>query len=211
MPFTKFGLDTLVAQDISTLSQCNAPDLSRYLAEANDWIPHFILNSTFRVPIDAKYKPFFFGIIRRVLMALIEYQNGRTILLLFLSGNKEDISLYFYALSYFEISVTLLYQAYEFLGKLVKAYTGVETKLFNKKDGSPLERLNRIYNISKHLESSTIAEGHLHHVWISNDGICTKENIISFTELADIMEEYINIANSLSNLQLWENAASDPA
>lgn len=156
MPFTNYGLDTLVAQEISALSECNAPDLAKYLAVADDWIHHLILNSTFRFPIETKYKPFFFGIIRRVLMALIEYQNGRTVLLSFLSGNKKNISLYFYALSYFEISVNLLYQAYEY-------------------------------------------------------GICTSGAIISFTELADIMEEYINIANSLSNLQLGENTASDRA
>jgi len=198
MPFTNYGLDKFVAQEISALSECKAPDLAEHFAEVEHWIPNFILNSIFRVPIEAKYKPYIFLIIRRVQMALVEYQNGRSVLLLYLNGSKENISLYFQALSHFEIAVTLLYQAYEFLRKLGETIESKKMNLFNKGDGSPLEKLNRIYNISKHLQASTIPEGNLHAVWISNKGICTSEVTMSFVELADILKEYIAIANSFS-------------
>lgn len=95
MPFTNYGLDKFVAQEISALSECKAPDLAEHFAEVEHWIPNFILNSIFRVPIEAKYKPYIFLIIRRVQMALVEYQNGRSVLLLYLNGSKENISLYF--------------------------------------------------------------------------------------------------------------------
>jgi|SRR6476469_120905 len=199
MPFTTYGLDNFFAQEISALSECNAPDLAEHFAEVEPLIDNFILNSIFTFPIKTEYKPYIFGIFRRVQMALVEYQNGRTLLLLYLNESKKNTSLYFQALSHFEIAVTLLYQAYEFLRKLGKKIESKETNLFEKGDGSSLEKLNRLYNISKHLEASTIPEANLHHVWISNNGICANGVTMSFTELADLVKEYVAIANAFSN------------
>jgi hypothetical protein len=199
MPFTNYALDIFFAQEISALSECNAPDLAEHFAEVEPLIDNFILNSIFTFPIKTEYKPYIFGIIRRVQMALVEYQNGRTLLLLYLNESKKNTSLYFQALSHFEIAVTLLYQAYEFWRKLGKKIESKETNLFEKGDGSSLEKLNRLYNISKHLEASTIPEGNLHHVWISNKGICANQVTMSFTELADLVKEYVAIANAFSN------------
>jgi hypothetical protein len=200
MPFTTYGLDNFFAQEISALSECNAPDLADHFAEVEPLIDNFILNSIFTVPIKTEYKPYIFGIIRRVQMALVEYQNGRTLLLLYLNESKKNTSLYFQALSHFEIAVTFLYQAYEFWRKLGKKIESKETNLFEKGDGSSLEKLNRLYNISKHLEASTIPEGNLHNVWISNNGICANGVTMSFTELADLVKEYVALAKGFSNL-----------
>lgn len=200
MPFTTYGLDKFFAQEISALSECNAPDLAEHFAEVEPLIDHFILNSILIFPIKTEYKPYIFGIIRRVQMALVEYQNGRTLLLLFLNESKKNTSLYFQALSHFEIAVTQLYQAYDFWRQLGKKIESKETNLFEKGDGSPLQKLNRLYNVSKHLEPSTIPEGNLHHVWISNNGICASEVTMSFTELADLVKEYVALAKGFSNL-----------
>src|SRR4028119_1061810 len=201
MPFTTYGLDNFFAQGISELSECNAPDLAEHFAEVEPLIDHFFLNSIFTSPRPTEYKPYIFGIIRRVQMALVEYQNGRTLLLLFLNDSKKNTSLYFQGLSHFEIAVTQLYQAYDFWRKLGKKIESKETNLFKTGDGSPLEKLNRLNNISKHLEtSSTIPEGNLHHVWISNNGICASGVTMSFTELADLVKEYVvALANAFSN------------
>jgi hypothetical protein len=126
-------------------------------------------------------------------------QNGRTLLLLYLNESKKNTSLYFQALSHFEIAVTQLYQAYDFWRQLGKKRESKETNLFKTGDGSPLQKLNRLYNVSKHLEPSTIPEGNLHHVWISNNGICASEVTMSFTELADLVKEYVAVANAFSN------------
>ncbi|MEG4110588.1 MULTISPECIES: hypothetical protein [unclassified Microcoleus] len=199
MPFTAYGLDNFFAQEISALSECNAPDLGDHSAEVGDLIHNFILNSIFTSPIKTEEKPYIFGIIRRVQMALVEYQNGRTLLLLYLNESKKNTSLYFQALSHFEIAVTQLYQAYDFWRQLGKKRESKETNLFKTRDGSPLQKLNRLYNVSKHLEPSTIPEGNLHHVWISNNGICASEVTMSFTELADLVQEYVAVANAFSN------------
>lgn len=197
MPFTTYALDNFFAQEISALSECNAPDLGDHSAEVGDLIHNFILSSILISPIKTEEKPYIFGIIRRVQMALVEYQNGRTLLLLYLNESKKNTSLYFQALSHFEIAVTQLYQAYDFWRKLGKKIESKETNLFKTGDGSPLQKLNRLYNVSKHLEPSTIPEGNLHHVWISNNGICASEVTMSFTELADLVKEYVAVANAL--------------
>ena len=199
MPFTTYGLDKFFAQEISALSECNAPDLAEHFAEVEPLIDNFILNSIFTSPIKTQYKPYIFGIIRRVQMALVEYQNGRTLLLLYLNESKKNTSLYFQALSHFEIAVTQLYQAYDFWRQLGKKRESKETNLLKTRDGSPLQKLNRLYNVSKHLQPSTIPEGNLHHVWISNNGICASEVTMSFTELADLVKEYVAVANAFSN------------
>ena len=72
MPFTNYALDKFFAQEISELSECNAPDLADHSAELGDLIHNFILNSIFTSPIKTEYKPYIFGIIRRVQMALVE-------------------------------------------------------------------------------------------------------------------------------------------
>ena len=200
MPFTTYGLDKFFAQEISALSECNAPDLAEHFAEVEPLIDNFILNSIFTSPIKTQYKPYIFGIIRRVQMALVEYQNGRTLLLLYLNESKKNTSLYFQALSHFEIAVTQLYQAYDFWRQLGKKRESKETNLFKTRDGSPLQKLNRLYNVSKHLQPSTIPEGNLHHVWISNNGICANGVTMSFTELADLVKEYVALAKGFSNL-----------
>ncbi|MBD1811220.1 hypothetical protein [Microcoleus vaginatus] len=199
MPFTHYALDNYFAQEISALSECNAPDLAEHFAEVEPLMDNFIFNSIFTFPLKTEYKPYIFGIIRRVQMALVEYQNGRTLLLLYLNESKKNISLYFQALSHFEIAVTQLYQAYEFWRKLGKKIESKETNLFKTGDGSSHEKLNRLYNISKHLEPSTIPEGNLHHVWISNNGICASGVTMSFTELAELVKEYVALANAFSN------------
>jgi len=104
------------------------------------------------------------------------------------------------ALEYLIFLRKAIYQAYEFRRQLGKKIESKETKLFEKGDGSSLEKLNRLSNISKHLEtSSTIPEGNLHHVWISNNGICASGVTMSFTELADLVKEYVALANAFSN------------
>lgn len=195
MSFTNYALDTFFAQNISELKKCEAPDLSEELVLAESWDRRFILNSIFRINIDSKFKPFMFGIIRRVHMAFFEYQDGRRALLEYLAGHRDRISVYFRALYHFELVTMLLYQAYEYERKV----TG--KKRFEKNDGSPLERLHKIYTESKHPGTpSEIAEGCLHTVWITNDGIASESASLSWEELANLAKEEGKIADEISDL-----------
>jgi hypothetical protein len=145
------------------------------------------------VDVKAEVKPFVFGMLRRAQMALVEYQNGRSALLDFLSGSKERVSVYFRALYHFEIVVSLLYQAYDMTIKITNQ------KVFTKNDGSPIERLNRIYNVSKHLEPSTIPAGHIHAVWITNSGLAVSLATLTWLELAELVKDVGAAADAISS------------
>lgn len=95
-------------------------------------------------------------------MALVEYENGRKSLKDYADGDKNRISIYFRSLYHFEIAISLTYQAHELFMKITGA------RLFEKNDNSQLERLNRVYNVSKHLEPSNIPNSHLHDERQSN-------------------------------------------
>jgi hypothetical protein len=194
MPWTNYVLDNFIAQDLSTLNQCTAPDLSKEFDQGEHWVSNFILNSIFpRYQLKAEAKPYAFGMLRRAQMALIEYENGRKALLEYLAGDRDRVSQYFRALYHFEITVMIVYQVHE----LLMGYT--KQKLFASGDGSPLNRLNRIYSVSKHLEASTVLPGQLHAVWITNSGLAISTAALTWEELAQIIRDVGGLADQISN------------
>lgn len=71
-------------------------------------------------------------------------------------------------------------------------------------DGSGIQRLNLLYNRTKHLESA-INSGQLPPdgtlpVWLTNDGLRAVDAELTFAELAEI----------LTDLAKWADAAQDP-
>jgi len=186
-------LDTFVAQELSKLTSCDAPDLSDQFDRADSWISTFVLNSIFTTSFRADWKPNFFGILRRAQTAIDEYERGRSTLIDYLGGPSDRFARYFRALNHLEIAVAQTYQAYEFFYKM----TG--DSLFKKSDGSPLERLNRIYSVSKHLEQSSLTPGQLHHVWITNDGLSVSGATIKWQEFADLIKGIGRFADTLAN------------
>jgi len=196
MPLTNYSLDNFVSQEISNLTECNAIDLTQAFDQAEHWIENFVLNSIFCVNVKQEYKPFIFAILRRAQMALVEHENGRIALQNYVNGKKDRISIYFRSLYHFEIAINLVYQAHEIFMKIKKG------QLFQKNDGTPLERLNRIYNVSKHLEPSTIPDTHLHSMWIKNDGLYISTVMLTFEELADLLMDVCGLADKLSNPEI---------
>ena len=170
MGFTLVGLDKHVSQNLSALTECNAADLSGEFEQRQYWVTNFVLNTMFRVPLKPSFMPFAFTVLRKAEMVLVEYEQGRTKLEDYLSGSKDRLSVYFRALYHFELSVSLLCQVYEFARKQLG------TKLYENKDGSAMYRLNRIHNVSKHLESNSQPEGVLQPVWITNDGLAVHDD-----------------------------------
>jgi hypothetical protein len=202
MPWTSYVLDNFIAQELSTLSQCTAPDLSKEFDEGNHWVGNFILHSIFpRYELKAEAKPYAFGMLRRAQMALIEYESGRKALLEYLAGDRDRVSQYFRALYHFEITVMIVYQVHE----LLMGFT--DEQLFAKGDGSPLYRLNRIYNVSKHLEASTVMPGQLHAVWITNSGLAISTTALTWEELAQIIRDVGGLADQISSSPRTGNAA----
>ena len=98
MPFTNYGLDRLVSQDLSKLSQCGAPKVTNRFPESKHWLSNFILNSFlgFQLPPESKRFSFFF--LRRAEAAFIEYDYAREALSEYVATSPRKPSLYFRAL-----------------------------------------------------------------------------------------------------------------
>jgi hypothetical protein len=146
------------------------------------------------VPFTREVGASIFAVIRRAQAAIQAYDNGVDTLKQFAA--ERNIDGYFQALGAFESALANTYQGLEFLRKNVKE------RLFEKGDGSDLERINRIYNISRHYDpAKDLSEEHLRAVWLRNDGLCTKEYTITYNELRSWVEYLCKISDSLAKGQ----------
>jgi hypothetical protein len=191
--FSDFAFDNLVSQDLSKLSQCGAPEVTRGFSESKHWVSDFVLNSAFRFPLPPERKQFGFFFLRRAQAAFIEYDYAREALAEYVATlPQRKTSLYFRALHHFEITIAMLWQAYEAVRKL----TGID--LFKPGDNSRYERLNQVYNHSRY-SSPELPPDHLHRVRISNTGIHTAKYSLTFEELQEALEEIGRLADRISS------------
>lgn len=82
------------------------------------------------------------------------------------------------------------------------ARKALEYQLFTQGDGSPYERLNRIYNKGRHSNPEVLPAGQLHAVWIKNDGLYTDGNNLTFDELRVLILDIGRIADKLAKGEL---------
>jgi hypothetical protein len=110
----------------------------------------------------------------------------------FVSVPSRRPSLYFRALHHFEMTIAMLWQAFDL------TMTVLKEQLFVKNDGSNYQRLNWIYNESRHFDPSKLPLGQIHAVWLNNAGIQTERYGVSFQELEEFLIEIGNLADSIS-------------
>ena len=192
MPLTNYALDKFVSQQLSQLTQCNAPDVTERYQQAKFWVSNFVLNSIFGGSVSQEGRTIAFFFLRRAEAAFTEYEYARHALIEFASATSKKPSLYFRALHHFEMTIAMLWQAYDFTRKIPRR------KLFDKDDGSNYERLNWIYNVSRHFNPSELSSDHMHVVWLTNTGIQTDKYGVSFPELEEFLVEIGNLADSIS-------------
>lgn len=197
MPLSNYSLDTFVAPHLSELTSLGAPVLEGCTGQYGYWVNNFILNTILRVRLQEPNRQLILYFLRKVEGAFQEYHEGRDFVESYLQKRNEAISLYFHALRHFEVASSLTYHAYETVCTLV------QEKLFVKDDSSPLQRLNRLQNISKHankeLWRGNIPENLSVPIWLTNTGIESHDTVLSFTEFAELMKELARIAEVLSN------------
>ncbi len=191
MPFSNYALDTFVSQDLSALKECRAMPIGEQFPDHTSWLSSFVLNWMFRVPLSPVKAALAFALIRRAEAAVEEYDQACKALKDLTKG-KKTISGYFRCLRMYESTVAMLYQGLDFARKSLK------TKLFEPGDGSVYQRLNLIYNESRHYDPLKLPEGHLHKVWIKNDGLHIENAALGFDELRNMIAEIAQIADSIS-------------
>jgi hypothetical protein len=198
MPLSNYFYDRYVSKGFGSLEKQNLlpfPDELRSFS-----VQQFALNRAFCAGFEEKARARSFNVIRRTLNAIEEYNLARTSYEA-IFPNK-DLGPYLRALHHFETCVAELFQAYELLfGMMQKGFP-------NKPATTDAERvlfeLNRIYNTAKHTEHMLIraqdfAEGDTLAVWISNEGLTSKDFTLKFEELHDCLCAIAHAAAILTN------------
>lgn len=184
MPLTNYSFDNFVAPHLSKLTLCNA----EALPDANDFLCQFILSNIFQVRYARELRALLFNFIRRVEQASYEYEQGRINLGTYVTGPRDErVAVYFRSLAHFEQCVAVLYQAAMFRGRMKSGCKPVD--IFDSDDGSFLDRVNKIYNHSHHMDKRIVdrkIEMHATtHVWLTNDSVTTKDANVTFSEIRD--------------------------
>jgi len=197
---SNFFYDTYVAHRISALTECNMRDASDL---KEPWLINFILNSAFVATVPEPDKAYFFNFLRRVEGAFIEHRLAREALEEFIEARKHKpeenkVSPYFRALLHLETFIAQLYEAYEFLR------TKSCLNFFTKGGGTIIEKFYKLYTSSKHMDKwikkgrippkATIA------IWITNEGLESKDIKLFFDEMYEALAETAKFAKRISNL-----------
>ena len=195
MPLTQYALDEFVAQDLSKLTECRAPSIEADFEDRSNWLNNFVLNAIFKMSLPKEKLALALALIRRADGAVQDYGAGRLVLESMANGER-TVKNYFDCLRKFESSAAMTYQTYMFTMRFLP------TKLFKPGDGSAYQRLNDIYNKGRHEDPEKLPKGHLHAVWITNDGLCADGALLGFDELADQIREIGSLARKLSNAEV---------
>src|SRR3972149_3527929 len=194
MHLTSFSLDNFVSQELLQLTECQAREVADEFPDNQSWLSTFVLSRIIWIPLPKDKAALAFALIRRAEGAVTDYEEARKLLTNFISSDK-NISLYFRYLRRFEEAVAMVYQALDF------ARNALNIKIFEQGDGSTYERLNLIYNKSRHSNPERLPAGHLHAVWIKNEGLFADGTHLTFDELHDLVRDVGRIADKLSKGQ----------
>jgi hypothetical protein len=200
---TDYTIDRYISQELSKLTDCNAPEIASRFSQGSYWISNFILNSQFGCPIGPDARKFCLAFLRRAEATFFNYELARQALLEYvklLEDGARKNSLYFRALHFFEVCLAMQWQAINLFARLSKE------KVFQKGDGSDEEKLNKIYNTSKHYDPASLPDHLLHAVWITNEGINIEGVCLTFEQLETLIMELGKTADYVSACSFYDKA-----
>lgn len=191
--------DEFFAPNLSAFKTANIPDMSQRDHQSEAWLVGFSHNSMLRGRASSPDHEYRFTFLRRAVIAFAEHADARMYTLRYLGFTDEFRPATYYA---------ALYHWEQFLGASWHALDTMTTmygpKVFTKKDATAPQRLNSLYNQSRHA-ASCIASGHMPSsgplpMWLDNDGLRSVDSDLSFAETADV----------LVFLGEWAHALEDP-
>lgn len=197
--WTDHAKDTFFAPGLSALTTSGAEPIVLE-ADSEHWLDDYILNTTLRFAVEAPKRQIMFELIRKADWARREYESGRVELQAYFDeGRPTRLRRYSRALSHFEACLAGLWQGWS----LARAVIPGAPKLFTPKDDTEFERVNALYNASKHADQM-IADGRhapdgTLQMWFTNVGLQGIEKAVSFRELKDLTESLCRVASYVSN------------
>jgi len=189
--------DTFIAPGISTIEKKKIKSVPRELRPD----PLQFAVTAYLLGIEGKNRARVFNFVRRARAAYDAYSEAR--LAYARIFRDQDFSSYLRALGHLETCLAAAYQGHEVLFGL----RGSEFK--NKELPGRAElnwRMDRLYNKSKHVEGMIRAQsfqGDNVAMWISNEGLRTRDEIIEFNELYEIVFDMSLTGSILAKSHLW--------
>jgi hypothetical protein len=187
MPFTKFALDSYISDRISAVTEVGATDVSNEYPNYDTWISGFGLSAIFTDSFKPQYKHFILQYIRRTVMCLSHYKVAYVHLQAHVAAKDSRWSPYYLSLSYFEDAVANLYQAMDISRKIMNS------RLYEKNDGSQEQRINILYNVSKHAAADDEQS-----IWLTNFGLECSSCCVAFSEIEESLKVCANLSRQLS-------------
>lgn len=192
-------LDKYAAPNFSEFNSAEIPDLSPETVGAEQWPGRFLVVSALDEltgkTVRAPQQQFGVNLLYRARNAALAYSIGREKTLQCLAeltGSTSAVTTYFAALAEWEDVFSNVQKAFEILHKGV----GRGAPIFTRGDGSIHEKANEIVNAIKHdaAGASSSAVGPGLPMWLTNKGFQTKNSSMSWSELADWVQDLINTA-----------------
>ncbi len=192
--FSKSILDKFLAPYVSNFRRAEIPDMS---GESSLWLSKFFLNSVLRRSYTDPFRQYVFNYLRRVEGAHVAHQCARSTTVEFLHGSRQSMSRYMEAILHWESFLAQSWMAYALAERLSGA------RPFEKGDGSVGQRVNLLYNRSKHSEEAIKAgqlppEGTI-SVWMEDDGLHGVDVMLRWEETGEVLQDLSNLANMLED------------
>lgn len=188
MGISNYALDTFVAQDMSKLTQLSIKSLAEEFPNADNWFAQFVLRRIFQAHVPDEKAALAFAIIRRTHAALQEWELASAAAL----GDLRSLGTFFSVLRHLESCISSVWQGLEFARK------SLGQDLFKKGDGSVYERMNWVYNVSRHFDPEALPQGDIHRVWLSDQAMHTREQAVSFDELREAIRMLARVSEKVA-------------
>ena len=187
MGLSNFALDRFVSQQMASLSWTSRSIASEF-PNYETWLDEFVLRRIFQNHVPDERAALALAMIRRAVGAIAEWE----LMCVVAKGNLRKPSTYFELLRHCEACMTASCQALNF------GRRSLGTKLFEKGDASVFERLNVLYNESRHVDPDTLPSGTLHAVWLADQSLCSTRCSVTFDELEGVVTSLARTARTIT-------------
>jgi hypothetical protein len=170
---------------MSQVTTCSAPDIP----EPPVSLATYFLRNALGPALPKNLQPAANVYLRRWTFALSEYRAGRECLSRYVAGlpdTNNQTGIFLSAVGHFEHSVIDAYLAVIAMTAFARQIGDDEWKPFKSDDGSPADRLNKLYNVIKHFDDRLQMGQKLGHpsaypapLWITNDGLAGHTTLVN--------------------------------
>ena len=197
------SFDDFMATDASGFTEAEVPEIGSTHPESKHWVSNYFLNSVLRAQYGSPTRELVAALLRRVTIAFEEYELAKARTDEFVQrrlDGQQPMRVYLSALHHWEQCVAAAWQA---VGAWMKL-TGEQAFEPDTDSPSAEERLNHLYNWSKHTDSKIVTSDQMPEagplaVWLTNEGLRSVEHLLTWSELAEVLEELAKLADLLQD------------